>query len=256
MLKTVKGKVIAGTVAVTLLAGTGAAFGSSFNAGDKLLNWYNKQFLASSGEMAADVKNDVEGKIKGLATEYEGLKIDAKEKIDQRKSDESEAKSASIDAEAQAHIDAINTKEAKISGYMDDQFDTLLGTANALIFAAGLTATDYANKDLKNYTGETGKAALNDLTTELTDATDVASKELSDEILATKTALLAQLKEEKDATTAEIKKAIDDKISALRTSITKKKDDLVVAQQALITAKAVALETAAKQSLQGIVDDI
>ncbi len=40
MLKTIKGKVIAGTVSVVLLSSAGAAFASS-NAGAKLQNWYD-----------------------------------------------------------------------------------------------------------------------------------------------------------------------------------------------------------------------
>jgi len=256
MLKTVKGKVIAGTVAVTLLAGTGAAFGSSLDAGQKLKAWYDGQFGKSTGEMVSDVEADVTGRINGLATEYEGLKTAATTSINQTKATESTAKSSSIDAEAQAHINSINAKEAQISGYMATQFDILLGTANILINQAGITATNYANTDLANHTGATGNAARDLLTTELTAATTTAAEELSAEILAAKTALQTQLDNEKSATTAEIKAAIDAKINSLRTSITKKKDDLVVAQQALITAKAVELETAAKASLQGIVDGI
>ncbi|MEK5208869.1 hypothetical protein [Psychrobacillus sp. FSL H8-0510] len=256
MLKTVKGKVIAGTVAVTLLAGTGAAFGSSLDAGQKLKAWYDGKFGQSTGEMVSDVEADVTGRINGLATEYEGLKTAATNSINQTKATESTAKSSSIDAEAQAHIDSINAKEAQISGYMATQFDILLGTANILINQAGTTATNYANTDLENHTGTKGTTARNELTEELTAATKTATDELSAEILAAKTALQTQLDNEKSATTAEIKAAIDAKINSLRTSITKKKDDLVVAQQVLITAKAVELEGLAIGELDTIVGNI
>jgi len=258
MLKTVKGKVIAGTVAVTLLAGTGAAFGSGFalDAGQKLGIWYTKEFLKSSGEMTKEVKRYTDGKVPGLATEYENLKIDATTEINNKKSEESTAKTTSIGAEAQAHIDKINAKELAISDYMDNQFDGLLGAANLLINGAGDEATKYANKNLGEHTGGKGTAALTDLTTELTTATTTAADALTAEISAAKTALQNQLDSEKAITTEQIKAAIDAKIVALTTSITDKKDELVVAQQALITAKAVELENTAKAQLKTIVNGI
>lgn len=255
MIKTLKGKVVAGTVAVTLFAGAGVAFGAS-DAGLKLQSWYNSQFGKSTGQIVSNVEADVKGRINGLATEYEGLKTGATNSINSTKTTASSEKSTAIDAKAQEHINAINKKESQISGYMTIQFDLLSATANGLINQAGKTATDYANSDLTKHTGDKGTAALGELNTELAAATKTASDELAAEIASAKTALQAQLDSETAATTAEIKAKIDAKIIELRTTITAKRDELVSAQQTLITNKANELEAAALLQLQSLVDGI
>jgi len=256
MLKTVKGKVIAGTVAVTLLVGTGAAFGSSLDAGQKLKAWYDGQFGNASGQIEDAVASNVEGRINGLVTEYNGLKTGATTSINDTKTAESTAKSTSISNEAQAHIDKINAEKAHIDTYLAGQFNSLRGFANGLINQAGTTAVNYANTDLTNHTGAKGTAALGALESDLNATTTQAKEDLQTAIDNAKNSLQGQLDTETTETTEEIIALIDAKIIELRTTITAKRDALVVAQQDLIKAKALALETEAKKSLSDIVDGI
>lgn len=255
MLKTVKGKVIAGTVAVTLFAGAGAAFGAS-NAGTNLKDWFQDQFGLASDEITEDVASAVKGKVGGLVTEYNGLKTGATNSINSTKVTETTNKASNISAEAQAHIDAIEAEKAHIDGYLAGEFDALRGFANGLINQAGTKAVNYANTDLANHTGAKGTAALTALETDLGTATTEAKEDLQTAIDNAKNSLRGQLDAETAQTTAEIIALIDTKIIELRTTITAKRDALVVVQQDLIKAKALALETAAKASLQGIVDGI
>jgi len=255
MLKTIKGKVIAGTVSVTLLAGAGAAFASS-NAGANLKDWYDGQFNTASGNIQSDVATNVQNRINGLASEYNGLKSAAGNSISTDGTTATATASGNIDTAAQEHIDAINAEKVHIQGYMAGQFASLETFANGLINEAGTAAINYANRDLTSYTGAQGDAARTSLTTALEGDTTSAVTELQQAISDAKGELQTQLDSLESTTTANIIAAIDAKIVELRGTITAKRDALVAAQKLLIDAKALELETAAKAELDSIVDGI
>ena len=256
MLKTVKGKVIAGTVAVTLLAGTGAAFGAATDVGVNLKAWFDGQFKDSSDEITENVANDVKGKVGGLLTEYNGLKTGATDSINDTKDAESAEKSGDISKKADSYIFAVNAEKAHIDSYLAGEFDELRGFADGLINQAGTKAINYTNNDLTTHTGTKGSEAITALTTDLEGATETAATELTNAIAAAKSSLQSQLDAETEETTDEIIALIDAKIAELRTTITQKRDDLVLVQQGLITAKATELELAAIGELDSIVADI
>lgn len=255
MLKTIKGKVIAGTVSVVLLSSAGAAFANS-NAGANLKNWYDGQFGVATSNIVGDVENNVSGRINGLATEYEGLKTAAGTSISTDGANATTLASGNIDTATQEHIDSINAKQTQIEGYMNGQFAALKFAANGLINQAGNAALRYANNDLTNFTGDKGVAARATLTTGLEADTTAAVAELEQAIEDAKSELQTQLNTKEAATTEAIIDLIDAKIDSLRTTITQKRDDLVAAQKLLIDAKALELETAAKAELQTVVDGI
>ncbi|PUB09841.1 hypothetical protein [Paenisporosarcina sp. OV554] len=255
MLKTIKGKVIAGTVSVVLLSSAGVAFASS-NAGANLKDWYDGQFGVATSNIVGDVESNVSGRINGLATEYEGLKTAAGSSISTDGTNATNTASGNIETETQGHIDSINAKQTQIEGYMNGQFAALKFAANGLINQAGNAALGYANNDLTIFTGAKGDAARATLTSELEADTTAAVSELEQAIEEAKGELQAKLDTKEAATTAEIIAAIDAKIVELRGKITAKRDALVAAQKLLIDAKALELETAAKAELQGVVDGI
>jgi len=255
MLKTIKGKVIAGTVTFALVAGAGAAF-ANVDAGTKLKIWYDGQFNAASGNIQSDVATNVESRINGLATEYNGLKTAAGTSIGTDGTNAYDTASGNIDTATQEHIDSIEAKQAHIETYMNGQFTSLKTFADGLINEAGSAAVGYANSDLTTFTGNKGVAARASLTTELGTDTSEAVAELQQAISDAKGELQTQLDTKEAATTADIIAAIDAKIEELRTLITQKRDDLVAAQKLLIDAKALELETAAKEALQDVVDGI
>ena len=255
MLKTVKGKVIAGTVTAVLVSGAGVAFGAS-NAGAKLEAWYDGKFDVASENIERDVAANVQGRINGLVTEYNGVKSAAGTSISGDGTSAYNTASGNIDTETQEHINAIAAQQLEIEGYMDDQFTALSSFADGLINQAGTAALGYANRDLTSYTGTKGEAARASLTTELGTDTSEAVAELQQAISDAKGDLQGQLNTLEASTTTDIIAAIDAKIIELRGKITDKRDALVAAQKVLIDNKALELETAAKQALQDVVNGI
>lgn len=254
-MNTVKSKLVAGVAAVTLLSGAGFVAANT-DAGAGLQNWYNKSFGAATADVTQKAEDYGKSKINGLYNEYNGLKADATASVNSTKEQEKAGAKDGIDSAKQSHIDAINTKEAEIAAYMDNQFDGISIAGGNVINQAGAYAVNYANTDLKNLTGKNGADALAALEAELNAEKTKAVTELEQEIVATKEALLTQLNAEKSATTEELKTAIDAKIVELRGTITAKKDALVAAQQSLIVAKANDLELAAKSELDAVVSSI
>lgn len=255
MLKTIKGKVIAGTVSVVLLSSAGAAFANS-DAGAKLQNWYAGQFGLATSNIVNDVEDNVSGKVNGWASEYEGLKTAAGTSIVADGTSATNKASDNIDAKTQEHIASIDAKQAQIERYMDGQFATLKFAANGLINEAGRGALAYANSDLTSFTGDKGVTARANLTTALEADTASAVAELEKAIADAKGELQTQLDTKEAATTEAIIAAIDAKIVELRGTITAKRDALVAAQKLLIDAKALEMENAAKDALQAVVNGI
>ena len=218
--------------------------------------WYDGQFNAASSGIQADVASNVQNRINGLATEYNGLKTAAGTSINNDGVNATTLASGNINTANQEHINAINSQKTHIESYMAGQFTALSTFADGLINQAGNAAVGYANSDLTAYTGTKGNAARTSLTTELEGDTDDAVAELQQAISSAKTSLQTQLDTLETATTADIIAAIDAKIVELRGTITAKRDALVAAQKILIDAKALELENAAKVELQGVVDGI
>ncbi|MCZ8537285.1 hypothetical protein M9R32_08845 [Paenisporosarcina quisquiliarum] len=255
MLKTIKGKVIAGTVSVALLSSAGVAFANS-SAGDNLENWYENQFGAASSDIVDGVESHVTSNLNGWATEYAGLRAAAGTSIGNDRDAAKELASTNIDNRTQEHIDSINSMQIEIEGYMNGQFAALETAADTLILQAGNAATNYANNDLTGFTGSQGDAARASLITDLGNKQTEAVTALQTAIAEAKADLQGQLDANETATTQAIKDAIDAKIVELRGTITQKRDDLVAAQKVLIDAKALELENAAKAALQTVVDGI
>lgn len=252
MMKTVKGKVIAGTVAVTLFAGAGAAFGAS-DAGLNLKNWYKAQFTSSSNEVNKQVAEYAGSKVEEITTEYNTIKSDAGDSINEKGEFAAGVASDNIDERSREHIDSIKDEKAHIETYLAGQFDSLSTFTQGLINEAGKEALKYADQDLTKYTGDTGKAAVEKVNTDVKAATAVAVKDLKDTIDWAKTDLQAKLDKETDLTVAEIKAMIDAKIVELRGEITKKTNALVKEQEKIITLAAKGLQIAGLKELDDLV---
>jgi hypothetical protein len=255
VLKTVKGKIAAGTVAVALVSGMGAAFANT-DAGTNLKNWYDGQFNSSVAKVNNDSLSYANGKVGALNSEYNTLKSGAVSSINSTRDTEISGTTTDINNAKQAHIDGVTAKQSEIEGYLSAQFDGVFSTANGFINIAGAQAQQYANRELTNVTGNTGGAALITVENDLTKITNDAKSELEMAIGKAKTELQTKLNSETTQTTDEVKAAIDTKIVELRELITAKKVELVEAQQKLITEKAAELEAAAKNDLDAIVSGI
>ena len=255
MLKTVKGKVIAGTVAVTLFAGAGAAFGAS-DAGANLKTWYTAQFNKTAIEVAADSALYSGSKAKGLLNEYNTLREGAASEIDTSKTTNTNNSKTDIENAVAEHITSVEFSQAEINKYMEGQFNVISKAASDAMNNTADGITDFTTKDLTKLTGEKGKSALAHVNTELGQSKTDATAALNTAIKNAKDDLTAKLATEKGATTTEIKKMIDDKIIELRGKITEKKAELVAVQTGLIESKAAELEKAAIDELDAIVKAI
>lgn len=255
MLKTVKGKVIAGTVAIGLLSGVGVALGAT-DAGTHLKNWYDAQFTKSSNQITEAVANYGEGKVDGLLTEYNGLKEDASNKIGERGEFVTAATNKGIEASARNHIDSIKEQKAHIESYLSSQFKSLKDFAAGLINETGQKALEYANEDLKKHANAAGSEAQKKMIEDVKATTENAVNDLEETIKYAKEDLQAQLDKNTDLTIEEIKALIDAKIDELRTKITQLNNNLIAEQDKIITMVGKRLLLEAQAELDAIVEGI
>jgi len=255
MLKTIKGKVIAGTVSVVLLSSAGVAFANQ-DAGDNLKAWFDNQFNASSQSVSDQSYNYVNGKVGSLVTEYNGLKTTATTNINTKAAETKTSTNSSVKGVSDAYITDLNAEKAHIDSYLVGEFDALSNFAQTLINQAGNQAVGYATTNLGQNASAAGTAATTQMTTDINTATTATKAELVAAISAAKTSLQASLDNETALTVADIKARVDAKIVDLRTQITGINNAFIATQQANIVAAALVLENAAKAELESVVDGI
>lgn len=252
MMKTVKGKVIAGTVAVTLFAGAGAAFGAS-DAGLNLKNWYKAQFTTATGEVNKQVADYGATKAGEALKEYNTIKTAAGDKIEAKGEFDAGVASKNIDKRSSEHIDSIKVEKAHIETYLAGEFDTLSTFTQDLVDKAGVKALEYAESDLGQFTNAAGKVAVDKVKVDVKATTELAVKDLKETIEWAKSDLQAQLDKETDLTVKEIKAKIDAKIVELRGEVARISTNLVKEQERIITMTAKSLQIAGIDELDTLV---
>ena len=255
MIKTVKGKVIAGAMAFGLVAGTGIAYGAS-DAGQNLKAWYDGQFGKVSGNVKSDSDTYLQEGLDGVAGELEGLKRDATGKIFDSKDSEVLGSTATINKQAKEYIDSIGSKKTEIEGYMDAQFEKLKAEADETIFKAGNDFSAKAHSELETLTKKSGTMAQKSVQVELGAVTNRALDDIEKAIIAAKTDLGAQLDKKASATTEEIKGMIDNRVGEVRYFITGAANYMVQEQEELIATRAQQMEDAAKKQMDDLVNGI
>lgn len=255
MLKTIKSKVIAGTVSVVLLSSAGAAFASQ-DAGDNLKAWFKSQFDVSSQSVANQSYTYVNGKVGSLVTEYKGLKTTATNSINTKAGDTKTSTNTNVKTASNAYISDLNAEKAHIDSYLVGEFDALSNFAQTLIDNAGTQAVGYATTNLGKHASDKGTAATTQMTADINTATTATKAELVAAIAAAKSALQEDLDAETALTVTDIKARVDAKISELRTQITGINNGFIATQEANIVAAALVLENAAKAELESVVDGI
>jgi hypothetical protein len=255
MLKTIKGKVIAGTVSVVLLSSAGAAFASQ-DASDNLKAWFDGQFRLSSKSVSDQSSAYVNGKVGSLVTEYNGLKTTATNSINTKAGDVKTSTNANVKGASDAYITDLNAEKAHIEGYLAGEFDSLSNFADGLIDNAGNAAVGYATRDLGSHASTAGIAATKQMTTDINFSTATAKSNLQAAIATAKFELQEDLNSETALTVTEIKRKIDAKIGELRIAITGINNGFIAKQKGNIEAAALVLEKAAKADLESVVDGI
>lgn len=255
MLKTIKGKVIAGVAAVVLISGATAAFGAT-DSGGKLKEWFEAQFGIAKAEVEGDTDAYFSEGYDGLNDQLEGLKSDATSKINNSADKSTRDSKANIGKAANEHIGSITSKRAELEGYMDSEFAKLVEAADARILKTRNSFSRYADKEMGSHTGTAGVAARDFVDAELKTATTQALSDIQAAIDAAKADLQALLDQKATATTDEIKGLIDTSVAGTSYWITSMTNYMVQEQEELIEAAAGALEKDAKQQMQDLVDGI
>ena len=255
MINTVKGKVIAGVMAVALVSGGGAALGAT-DAGQGLKDWYNAQFNKTAGTVAANtLQHSVDG-FSGFAGNVGELKLGATTSINGTRDVETSGSTDRIYQQGREYINSVNAEKAKIGETIDSQFAEIERLAKKALNTTGKGALALAEFDLKKHTGNDGKAALAHLETEIDKTTAKSIGELEWEISTTKGYLLGLLNTKSGATIVNINEAVDAEITRILDLISAKTVELVDVQKGLISLKAQELELAAKATLEQRVIDL
>lgn len=255
MIKTVKGKVIAGTLVFGLVTGGGVAFGAT-DAGAKLKTWYDGQFGQVSTKVISDSDAYLKKGLDGLQGEVDGLKTESTNKIFKTKDDEVASSTAKLDKKAKEYIDSIASKKKEIEGYMDSQFGKLKTDADATIFKAGTDFSAQAHKELEALTKKTGTMAQKAVEVELGAVKDRVIGEIEKAIKDAKDNLKAQLDTKANATTEEIKGLVDKRVWEVRYFVTAATNYMVQEQQELIEKRAQEMETEAMKQMENLVNGI
>ncbi|TFJ94423.1 hypothetical protein [Lentibacillus salicampi] len=254
-LKTVKGKVMAGSVVVVLVSGTSVALAST-DAGQALKNWYDQAFGQTVADSTEEAREYGEGKIPGIAEEYAGVKDDASADMDATRADETSSSLHEIDAAKDGHIESVESTKEEILQGMEKEFYDIYMAGWLDIQELGDEAIAFADDDLTQYTEDAGDRAVEQVTTDLTDAKDEAVSELEDAIENAKGELTAGLDTHGEILTGNLTNQIDFEIEEVRTAVDDIVSELVQEQQAIIASKAQELEDDAKQALDDVVTGI
>ena len=209
LIKTVKGKVIAGVMAVALVSGGGAALGAT-DAGAGLKSWYDAQFKKSEKTIAADTLQHSAAGFKGFSEEVQKLKSGATTSINETRDKETTDATGRIYQEGRKdYISSVNAAKWKIEGTIDSEFAKIERLAKQALDATGKGALALAEFDLKRHTGKEGKAALAHLESKITEQTNLSISDLEWEIRTTKSFLKTLLDAKSGATIESINSADD-----------------------------------------------
>ncbi|WP_174614870.1 hypothetical protein [Virgibacillus ihumii] len=254
-LKTVKGKIIAGTAAGSLVLGGGFAFANT-DAGQALQDWYNGQFDSAVQDGKEDAAAYGASLLPGLAQEYNGLKSDAKTDINETADSETTDAENAINSAKEDHIEAVTAKKVELLSEAEKAFYDVYMDAWLQIQDLGDQGYAYAENDLTKYTGDAGSKAVSQVKTDLDAAKENAVSELEEAIENAKGELQADLDDREANLTYNLKNQIDFEINDLRKQVESLLEDLVAEQQSIIASKAQELENGAIDALDEVVAGI
>ncbi|MFC5604788.1 hypothetical protein [Sporosarcina koreensis] len=255
MKMTVKKKIVAGTISVGLLSGVGFAFANT-DAGGALKSWYSGVFNEAKASVTQEADQYSAEEFGSLDDMFEGLKAGAEFDIDFTKNREIGSATATIQNAKASHLRSLGAAETEILAGMDLAFNNVYQEGWLQIQAAGNEASRIASADMTAFAGETGAAAIGELTTQLDAVKAEALSGLEEAIAAAKAAIMAEVESEKTITVANLRTAVDFKVNEVFNQVSNILDGLVAAQEALIEAKALELENQAKDEMDALVSGI
>lgn len=255
MKKTLKTKVLAGTITVALLSSAGVAFAAT-DAGGAFKAWYVKEFASSSADVGAETLAYGNVKLQEGQTYVNGKKTETTNSITDKKDSEITRANTSINIAKQGHINKVNAAKTQIMNSMENQFNGLYYLGVQGINAASNLAYGAAKKDLEGHASTQGSAAVGEVNQKLSDAQNDAVNELKTAIDNAKADVKAALEAQEDVTVGKLQAYIDGKYNEVKEKVDTLVAELIATQQGLILAEANAREAAAKSALQEVVDGI
>lgn len=251
-----KKKLVAGTVAVGLVSGVGMTFASA-SEGSPLRQWYNGLFGQTQQSILADNEANATAAFESWAANTEQLKVGAGLKINETMATELTRVGTEIMTVKEGHLASLDAEKLALLDTMNYQvYQHIFLEGFFAIQNQGDAAMGSVQQNFRNYTSETGQAAVNEMTQELTSAKDSAVTELEEAIAQAKAELSAQLAMEEQVSRHNLERQITYKLSDLREALTTIINRLVREQQNIITSKALELEEEAKASLDEVMESI
>lgn len=255
MKKTLKTKLIAGTTAVALFSGAGFAFANT-DAGDAFKGWYDGQFGKAEENVNQQVVDYAYSK-KGNAINYYNAEVSkVNTQIDTERQGQTTAKSGSMDAKAQGHIDSMNIEKQAILTGMEGQFDELEKEVKGIMDVAAGELKTAADGHFKGKATAAGNAAFTTLQTDLNKAKGDANDKLTAAIDAAKGEVTTALDSNKNASVGELKTYMDGVYAQLKTDVTAIVDGYITAQKDRLAAEANKIEGESTTELDNIVSGI
>ncbi|WP_373894292.1 hypothetical protein ACUL41_00655 [Virgibacillus natechei] len=254
-LGTMKGKVLAGTMAIGLVAGGGFALANT-DAGEQLRAWYDGQFNTAVEQAEGEAGEYMDGQMSESYEEYEGLKGDATSDINQTRDSEIAGSEDAIAAARDSHIGDVEATRQELLDEAGLAFYNVLLDGYFEIDRITEEWSGYAANELPGYTEGVGDSAVAHVNKELDAAKEGAVTELEEAISQAQEELQSDLDSRSDNLTNELKKQVDWNIDDVRVAVTDLLDELVQEQQTIVANAAQLKEDEAKSALDDVVAGI
>lgn len=254
-LGTMKGKVLAGTMTVGLVAGGGFALANT-DAGEQLRAWYDGQFNTAVEEAEGEADDYMQGQMPELYEEYEGLKADATSDINQTRDSETASSEDAIAAAKDSHLDDVGATKQELLDEAEQTFYNAFVAGEAEINRITEEWSGYATNELPGYTDGVGASAVADVNTALDTAKQNAVADLEEAIRLAQEELQADLDDRSKNLTSNLKNQVDFNIRDVRETVNELLDELVQEQQTIVANAAQVKEDEAKSALDDVVAGI
>ncbi|MUV37050.1 hypothetical protein JNUCC1_00856 [Lentibacillus sp. JNUCC-1] len=255
-LKTVKGKVLAGVLAVGVVSSAGIAFANT-NAGEALSNWFDGKYNSATESIESQVTDYAKGFLPELAERQEDHKDHVTNSVNVKKSYEIRTGKDDITNAKDSHLESLGSTKAEIMKEMGPKFyNEVFRPGKAEIDAAASQGLEYATNDLTRYSEGAGQDAVDEVTQTLNEAKDDAVSELEAAIEDAKAEITAKLDEEEAGAVHGLKGQVDIAVNDLKQNVNDLVKELVKEQHAIVADAAKELRNNAKAALDDVVSGI
>lgn len=253
MMKSMKSKIAAGVVVVSVVAGTSTVF-AGVDAGAQFKNWYGSLFGKTTATIQAQVATDYAANLSDYQKEYNTLKNTSKQEIVTEAGVKVDSANSAIKGQKDGYISQINGAKADINVAGDfSKFVTTTNQGNDII-KEGVRKTGEA--DLKSTLNKQGQDSVKEVNKQVTASKDAATQELTDKIAAAKKEIQDLVAQQATAADKSIRDHIDAKIVELRQQLQAYAAELVAQNKAKVDAEGDKVQQEATDALDAIAASI